>query len=225
MQDNKQRTASRSGQTAKRVQTAGRSDNADRKIKSSSGSKDTQRSARHSGTGAKTQILYIFVGAIACAMLAILLTTYFDRHGTGATGSYEKPVGEIQSSSSPVLITEVMSDNASVIQDSYEEFSDWFELTNVSNDSVNLYGWKVARDTDTTKFFEFPDVTLRSGQSVLVFCTNVLENTAGFEFHAPFKLSSAGCMLILYDYNGRAMQSFNVPDLKTNNSYVYIDGN
>ncbi len=166
----------------------------------------------------------ILAGALVCAVLAVLLTSYFDKNGTGATGSYEKPVSEIQSSSSPVLITEVMSDNASVIQDRYENFADWFEVTNISSGDVSLYGWKVARDTDTTKFFEFPDVTLKSGQSVLVYCTNVLENKTGFEFHAPFKLSSAGCMLILYDASGRAMQSFNVPDLKANTSYAFING-
>ncbi|MBQ3669351.1 MAG: CotH kinase family protein, partial [Clostridia bacterium] len=53
---------------------------------------------------------------------------------------------------------------------------------------------------------------------------NKEENTAGFEYHAPFKLSSAGFMLILYNDEGRAMQSFNVPDLKANTSYAYING-
>ncbi|MBQ6647023.1 MAG: lamin tail domain-containing protein [Clostridia bacterium] len=225
MTNDQQRSQNRTQRPARPANGAARGDRAASRAVRSAAEQAPVKRKKTRKSNAKTEILYILVGAIVCAALALLLTNYLGKNGTGATGEFEKPVSAIQSSSSPVLITEVMSDNSSVIQDTYQNFADWFEVTNVSGGDVNLYGWKVARDTDTTKFFEFPDYTLKSGQAVVVFCTNVLENKAGYEFHAPFKLSSAGCMLILYDSNGRAMQSFNVPDLKANNSYAYIDGN
>ena len=207
MQNNKPR----SGGAARATQT--------RTVKAAPQPQRTKKSAK---AKPKNELMYIIAGALVLGILAFFVTKYVGNRGVN--DEYEKPVSEIQSSSSPFLITEVMSDNASVIQDSYERYADWFEVTNVSGDSASLEGWKVARDTDTTKFIEFPNVTLKSGQAVIIYCTNVLENKAGYEFHAPFKLSSAGCMLILYDTDGRAMQSINVPDLRANSAYAYIDG-
>ncbi|MBQ3669219.1 MAG: lamin tail domain-containing protein, partial [Clostridia bacterium] len=114
----------------------------------------TSNNRKKSGrSNAGTYILYIFVGMMALALIGWFLQS---RVFSSPTTEQEQPISEIKSNSSPVLITEVMSDNSSVIQDSYGNYADWIEVTNVSSGDVNLQGWKIARDTNTTKYFEFP---------------------------------------------------------------------
>ena len=177
-----------------------------------------RKSNRSSSKASMIALVVVLVAAV-CVIVAYFAPSLFFPAYTG-----DRKIGEIQSDNTPILITEVMSDNSSVIQDSYSYFSDWLEVTNVSTSDINMNGWKIARDTNTTNYFEFPDYVLKSGERVLIYCTNKLENTAGMEFHAPFKLSSAGCMLVLYNSDDTVMQSFRVPDLRTNTSYAYING-
>ncbi|MBR5380028.1 MAG: lamin tail domain-containing protein [Clostridia bacterium] len=133
-------------------------------------------------------------------------------------------VPEIDVASS-VRITEIMSSNASSIQDDTGAYSDWIEITNVSGSDVNLKGWKLAKDASLMlKYFEFPSHVLKSGERVLVFCTSTTRDIYGYTYHAPFKISSSGDTIILFSSVGTAVQSLNVPELTANTSYAEIDG-
>jgi len=124
-----------------------------------------------------------------------------------------------------VRITEVMSSNSSVIQDDTGEYPDWIEITNTSSSSVNLHGYKLAKDTSIMlKYFEFPNHTLKSGESTVVYATSTARNNYGYAYHAPFKISAAGDTLILFNPSDVAIQSLNIPAMTSNQSYAEIGG-
>ena len=118
-----------------------------------------------------------------------------------------------------------MSSNSSAIQDDTGDYPDWIEITNVSSSSVNLHGYKLAKDTSIMlKYFEFPNHTLKSGESTIVYCTSTIRNNYGYAYHAPFKISAAGDTLILFNSSDVAIQTLNIPPMSSNQSYAEIDG-
>lgn len=122
-------------------------------------------------------------------------------------------------------MTEVMSNNSSVLQDDTGAYSDWIELTNVSSFDVDVSGWEIAKDNSSAvKYFRFPSQIVKSGETVMVFCTSTTRDIPGYTYHAPFKISAAGDTLILYNDAGSALQSLNVPEMTANQSYAEIDG-
>ncbi len=173
----------------------------------------------------KNYLPFIIIGGLVFIVLCLIVQKYvFPVSNDTKT---EQRISEIDVANT-LRVTEVMSSNSSIIQDNQGSFSDWVELTNVSSSDIKLKGWKLAKDSGAmgvmVKFFEFPEQTLKSGERVLVFCTNTTSNTPGYTYHAPFKLSAAGDRLILYNPSETAVQSINIPELPANCSYAEIDG-
>lgn len=174
-----------------------------------------------SSGGAKHGKLVI-LGVIAFIILAFVLQYKFPNgiHG----GNKQKEIPEIDVALS-IRITEVMSSNGSAIQDDKGEYSDWFEVTNVSDKALNLQGYKIAQEaTHVLQYFEFPNHTLAPGESTIVFATNISRHNFGYTYHAPFKISSAGDTLILFNPYDHGIQTLNVPALSSNQSYAEING-
>ena len=183
--------------------------------KSSRSSK--RRAHSRSSAGGLTPLIVLLFAAIVIA--GYLVQKYLFPNGVTAHSTNDT-VPE-----SPVRITEVMSSNASVLSDDNGQYSDWFEVTNVSSEPVNLYNWKVSKNAALlSKFFEFPNHTLAPGESALVFCTSTLQNNYGYAYHAPFKVSAAGDTLVLYDASDAVRQTLEVPELPANASYAEKDG-
>ncbi|MFC1693529.1 lamin tail domain-containing protein, partial [Candidatus Latescibacterota bacterium] len=79
----------------------------------------------------------------------------------------------IQSASaeSTLLINEVMSSNATTIQDEDGDYSDWIELYNSGDSSVDLSGYGLSDDPDDSFKWIFPSFTLGPGEFMLVFAS------------------------------------------------------
>ena len=176
--------------------------------------------AKKNGGKANRYLPLVIAGGLAFILLCwFLQDKVFPRQQDESTA-----VPEIDVAGS-VRITEIMSSNASSIQDDTGAYSDWIEITNVSGSDVNLKGWKLAKDASLMlKYFEFPSHVLKSGERVLVFCTSTTRDIYGYTYHAPFKISSSGDTIILFSSVGTAVQSLNVPELTANTSYAEIDG-
>ncbi len=163
----------------------------------------------------------VVVGVIAFIIISFILQAKFP-NGIGGNTQTAVPAIDVALS---IRITEVMSSNGSAVQDENGEFSDWFEVANVSGQSVNLRGYKIAQEaTHVLQYFEFPDHTLAPGEHTIVFATNTSKNNFGYTYHAPFKISSAGDTLILFNPHDHAIQTINVPTLSSNQSYAEVDG-
>ena len=59
--------------------------------------------------------------------------------------------------------------------------------------------------------FTFPEMTLQPDEYVVIYCDGDLKNTPGYPFHAPFKLSSQGEQVLLFNKTGDIMEALTVP--------------
>ena len=154
--------------------------------------------------------------ALLAAALAVGILLQFVLMPSGWTMA-EKPrateaVAEIASSRG-VRINEVMTANKSACYDETGACPDWIELYNASSSPVDITGWVLTDKTSRSIRFTFPEHVMQSGEYVIVFASGLLKNDTGGTWHAPFKLSSAGDTLLLFDESGTIVQSMNIPAL------------
>jgi hypothetical protein len=90
---------------------------------------------------------------------------------------------------SPIVINEFMAKNDSTIQDNVGNYSDWIELYNNSNESVNLNGYYLSDDLSNKTKWAIPDISIEANGFYLVWCTS--DSSLG-ENHSNFKLSADG---------------------------------
>lgn len=141
------------------------------------------------------------------------------RTSGGNSVSASTMVTEIHGSG-PVRINELMSSNSGTAVDENGVTSDWIEIMNVGNSDVNLEGYSLGKDENSTNVFTFPDRTLAPGECVLVYADST---TGGSAYHAPFRLSSQGGSLMLFSPSGSAIDSVNFPALSSDTSYARQD--
>lgn len=119
--------------------------------------------------------------------------------------------------SQTVRINEIMAGNSSVLADYEQDFTDWIELYNEGNASVNLSGWSLSDDQDHTDKWKFENVTLGPDKYLIVFASGkdkVMENG---EIHCNFKLSRQGEYLGLYSANGTMVSEISPAFQEMNN--------
>jgi len=122
---------------------------------------------------------------------------------------------------SAVIITEVMAANAMTIADPEGSYSDWIEVANVSGDDYDLSGCGLSDAAADPLKWRFPDVTLKAGQSLMVFCSGRASAYSGEgPLEADFKLSSNGMVAVLSDASGRVMDSVSLDEAPTDWSYA-----
>ena len=121
-----------------------------------------------------------------------------------------------------LVISEVMSANGSALPDDSGSFSDWVEISNISDAPIPLKDITLSDRSDKAKFI-FPDVQLAPGESVLVFCDGVNQNQPDRAYHAKFKLSSIRDSVFMFNPAGYVIDSVEVPTLNTNESYARME--
>ena len=128
----------------------------------------------------------------------------------------------------PIRLNEVMSANGGVLVDDAGLTPDWVEVANVSNRPVNLEGYVLAKSAKAGNVFVFPDMILQSGECAVVFADSTMKAESGQELHAPFRLSSGGDVLMLFnavEAGKVAVDTVNLPALGENEAYVRADRN
>ena len=131
-------------------------------------------------------------------------------------------VSEIHSGG-PIRINEVMSGNQSVLSIADGSTPDWIEIANIGKSAVNLAGYSLSKTANAVTVFTFPEVWLNAGECMLVYADSRLRATAGEDLHAPFRLSSTGDTLMLFNANGTAIDTVNLPAVTRNCSYARMD--
>lgn len=101
-----------------------------------------------------------------------------------------------------LVISEFMASNNHGLTDEDGEFSDWVEVYNPCQPSVNLAGWALTDDPDDLDKWTFPAVSLARGEALVVFASSKSRAVAGLPLHTNFKLEAAGEYLALVRPDG-----------------------
>jgi len=89
-----------------------------------------------------------------------------------------------------------MSSNATTLQDSDDDFSDWIELFNCGNEQLNLEGFMLSDDCQEPGKWIFPSVSIMPQTFLIVFASGK-DRYDPAELHTNFKIKTSGEDLIL----------------------------
>lgn len=124
-----------------------------------------------------------------------------------ATGVFqeEEPTKDLK-------INEYMAENKYSIADAEGERNDWAEIRNDGTEDINLKGYYLSDDPDTPKKWAMPDMTLQSGQVVLIWLSGKDKNMDG-EYHASFSLGSDDTKLFIANESGKTVDEVDIEHL------------
>ncbi|MDA7618485.1 CotH kinase family protein [Verrucomicrobia bacterium] len=117
-----------------------------------------------------------------------------------------------------VWLSEISSDNATLLRDEDGAYPDWIELVNRSETSVSLLGWSLSDDAADIAKWVFPDVSLDPGGHLLVFASGKDRKNTHGELHTSFRIASEGEAVLLSDARGRLVDGIRTADLDPDTS-------
>lgn len=124
-----------------------------------------------------------------------------------------------------VYISEVMTNNKTVLTDENGDFCDWIELHNPTAEPINLSGYMLSDSSYNMDKFVFPDFTIASGEYFVIFADGTEKvDTENRVIHVPFSLSSKGESIYLYNAKGKLRCCINTNKLEKDQS-IGIDEN
>lgn len=123
-----------------------------------------------------------------------------------------------------VRINEVMTANKAACFDETGACPDWIELHNAGGAPVDITGWVLTDKASRSIRFAFPAHVMQPDEYVIVFADGFLHDEPDGTWHAPFKLSSYGDTLMLFDENGTIVESINIPELAEDTVYARSSG-
>lgn len=106
----------------------------------------------------------------------------------------------ISSIAQGLVINEVVPISDGAYSDEDGDHSDWIEIRNMSDQSIQLAGYTLSDDEDELDKWNFPEYTLDGFGHIVVFCSN--KNRETQPFHTNFKLKSSGEPVILSNDQG-----------------------
>ncbi len=118
----------------------------------------------------------------------------------------------------PVIISEVQPSNCSSILDSSGKLSDWMELYNPSNVSVNLNGFFLSDDEADPFKWQIPELVLKPGEYAVIPCTGKKGNPS----EASFSLSKSGCSVLLSGPVGNLITQVVCPAINEDRTWQWM---
>ncbi len=120
-----------------------------------------------------------------------------------------------------VVINELMSKNTQGIQDKDGDYSDWIELYNNTNSTIQLENYSLSDDENELNKWFFPEVSILPHSYLLVFASdkNRLDTN---ELHTNFKISTEGEKLYLSDNFGTIIDQTVAIELSSDLAFARI---
>ena len=119
-----------------------------------------------------------------------------------------EPLESRQLLASDLVISELMASNSSSLLDEDRDTSDWIEIHNPTESSVDLTGWTISDDADQLNKWTFPSVSIQAGAFLVVFASGKDRRAAAEELHTNFKLAKSGEFLALGRPDGITAHQF-----------------
>lgn len=106
------------------------------------------------------------------------------------------------SARSQIIISEFMAENARILTDEDGDYSDWIELYNSGNSTVDLAGWYLTDDPAILTKWMFPSVSLPPGGYLVVFASGKNRTNNIQRLHTNFRLNVTGGFLAVVKPDG-----------------------
>ena len=140
----------------------------------------------------------VFALALAC-----LASVYVPAHAAG-----------------PLLISEIVPDNARTLADEDGSFPDWIEIYNPTAGAINLLGWHLTDNRTQLGKWTFPSVILPANGYLVVFASGKDRTNDPTHLHTSFQLEANGEYLALVQPDGVTIASeYDVPPVKEDVSF------
>lgn len=120
-----------------------------------------------------------------------------------------------------IVISEVCPANQSGIMDANGDFSDWIEIQNTSQSDINLGSLWLSKDSQNVFGFNLPEITLSSGQYLVLFCDQ--RQSSDNDIHSGFPLSSWSESITLYTQDGYLIDIFAYENALDDMTYIKSD--
>lgn len=104
-------------------------------------------------------------------------------------------------------ISEFMASNTRTLKDETGQYSDWIELFNPSDATLDLKDWALTDSLDDLKKWRFPSTNLPPGGFLVVFTSGANRRLPGLPLHTNFQLSAGGEFLALVRPDGVTLAS------------------
>ena len=147
--------------------------------------------------------------ALACILCALLL---------GA--AFVLPAASPDSSQQDVRFLRVMSSNPDVCLPVAGEYRDWIELVNLSDEAVELTGWRLTEGLDVRGGMVFPKTVLEAGASLVIYGGDPVEGATSDALFCGFNLSANGASLHLIDASFQERDSLELPNMPAGDVYA-----
>ena len=105
------------------------------------------------------------------------------------------------------VISEFMAFNDSKLTDQNGDRSDWIEIKNTSSDSFDLEGWYLTDSANNLTKWQFPAVTMKPGEHLIVFASRKNRTSPAGQLHTNFSLDGNGEFLALVFPDGETVVS------------------
>lgn len=106
------------------------------------------------------------------------------------------------------VISEFMAENSGSLLDGFGNESDWIEIHNAGDATVNLGGWHLTDDVAEPAKWTFPSRTLAAGARMVVFASSLDTSDPAGNLHTNFSLSQEGERLALVKPDLTIVSSF-----------------
>lgn len=100
------------------------------------------------------------------------------------------------------IISKFVASNDNSLLDGNGSSSDWIEIFNNENESVNLEGWYLTNDANNLKKWQCPNPVLSVNEYQIVFASGNEELDAESTLHTNFKLNASAELLALVKPDG-----------------------
>ena len=120
-----------------------------------------------------------------------------------------------------VYITEVMASNESTLVYQDDGFTDWIEIYNSSQTTVDLSGYGLSDNLGRGRKWQFPEGSyIAPGEYKVILCDGRTDLSTTAQLHTSFRLSrTEGETVCLATPEGRVIDKMNLPEMRTNVSY------
>lgn len=125
----------------------------------------------------------------------------------------------LNSYSQSIILNEIISSNESINTDDDGDYSDWIELYNASDTTVNLSGYGLSDDSNNLYKWILPNINLQAGGYLLVWSSSKNRNNPFAPLHTNFSISSGGEKITLINPEGNLIDEAPPVPIPTNFSY------